>query len=399
MKSRNHDNPSRHAIDTGRDDASQSDATVTPGELSETSEAPESMPARSIGYTQEAMDLAVCTLAKKRGMALDEEVDACKDAHARTPDEQTLGEILVTRQVLTPRQYERLCADVEAERTGQRIPGYAMLAKIGAGASATVFKARQTSLNRLVAIKVLPRRYSSHQDFIDRFYDEGRAAAKLNHPGIVQAYDVGQADACHYFVMEYVEGRTAYEIIQHNGTLEEAAALEMVIQLAEALEHAHEAGLIHRDVKPKNIIVTETGQAKLADLGLARAIADVERAEAEAGQTFGTPYYMSPEQARGDKEIGPPADIYALGATFYHMLTGKPPFPGSRSSEVMESHLNEQPIPPEQKVPAITPGISDVVIKMLAKDIADRYAGCGELLDELRAWRSFHILKKGESSR
>ena len=351
------------------------------------------------GYTQEALDLAVANLAAKRGMALDEEIDACRDAHDQSSDERTLGDLFVERRVLTPRQYERLCADVEAEQTGQRIPGYTMLAKIGSGASATVFKARQTSLNRVVAIKVLPHRYSNHTEFIERFYAEGRAAARLNHTGIVQAYDVGHADACHYFVMEYVRGRTVYERIQHEGVIEEHRALEITIELAEALAHAHQSGLIHRDVKPRNIIITDAGQAKLADLGLARAIADADQAEAEAGQTFGTPYYMSPEQARGDREIGPAADIYALGATFYHMLTGAPPFPGSSSTEVMKRHINDEPTPPHEKRPGITLGISELVLKMLAKETKQRYASCEELLDELRAWRSFHILKQGESER
>jgi len=171
------------------------------------------------------------------------------------------------------------------------------------------------------------------------------------------------------------------------------------IQLAQALEHAHASDLIHRDVKPKNIIITQSGQAKLADLGLARAISDIEQAEAEAGQTFGTPFYMSPEQARGDRDIGPAADIYGLGATFFHMLTGDPPFTGTTSKQVMDRHLNEPAASPREKNPAVTEGVADVILKMLAKEPSARYASCDELLAELRAWKSFHILKRGEKDR
>jgi len=348
--------------------------------------------------TNDSFDAAVARLAVKRGFASDEQIDAISIAVEHEPD-QSFGELLVKLQALTPSQYERLRNDVESERTGQRIPGFTMLGKIGSGASATVFKARQTSLDRLVAIKVLPKRFSKHQEFIDRFYAEGRAAAQLNHPNIVQAYDVGNADDCYYFVMEFVQGDTVYELTQKTGTVGEERALEIVIELADALKHAHENDLIHRDVKPKNIIITSSGQSKLADLGLARTISDIEKAEAEAGQTFGTPYYMSPEQVRGDRDIGPPADIYGLGATFYHMLTGDPPFAGSSSKQVMESHLNEMPKPPDARNSNVSPGISDVVLKMLAKEIDQRYTDCAELLDELRAWKSFHILKRGEADR
>jgi len=373
--------------------------TVTPSDFDDTSMQIEEIGSTSpVSSSSDSYDAAVARLAVKRGFASDEQVDAVSLALGHEPD-ASFGQLLVKLQVLTPTQYERLRTDVETERTGQRIPGFTMLGKIGAGASATVFKARQTSLDRLVAIKVLPKRFSKHQEFIDRFYAEGRAAAQLNHPNIVQAYDVGNADDCHYFVMEFVEGDTVYELTQKTGTVDEERALEIVIELADALKHAHDNDLIHRDVKPKNIIITEAGTSKLADLGLARAISDIEKAQAETGQTFGTPYYMSPEQVRGDTDIGPPADIYGLGATFYHMLTGDPPFSGKSSKQVMECHLNEMPKPPDERNRNVSPGVSDVVLKMLAKPIEQRYATCDDLLDELRAWKSFHILKRGEADR
>src|SRR4029079_16332840 len=162
------------------------------------------------------------------------------------------------------------------ERRGSQIPGYQLLHKIGKGAMATVYKARQLSLDRVVAVKVLPKRMSENPEFVDRFYKEGRAAARLSHNNIVQAIDVGSTpDELHFFVMEYVEGKTLYDYMQpppvgDGRNFAEAEALDITIQIADALAHAHKRGLIHRDVKPKNIILTPNGVAKLTDLGLAR---------------------------------------------------------------------------------------------------------------------------------
>ncbi|HRJ49671.1 MAG TPA: serine/threonine-protein kinase, partial [Phycisphaerales bacterium] len=208
-------------------------------------------------------------------------------------NQMSLATILVSEEYITKRQLARIQQQVEADRTGQKIPGYKILGKLGAGAMATVVKARQLSLDRLVAIKLLPPKYTNPQ-FIERFYAEGRAAAQLNHPNIVQAYDVGKVGEQHYFVMEYVDGRTVYDDITSHKRIVEKDAIDIAIQIAGALQHAHEKGLIHRDVKPKNIMITKEGVAKLADMGLARAMNDREAAEAEAGKAFGTPYYISP---------------------------------------------------------------------------------------------------------
>src|SRR5215213_9829655 len=172
---------------------------------------------------------------------------------------------------------------------------------VGKGAMAKVYKGKQLSLDRIVAIKVLPKRMSENGEFVDRFYKEGRAAARLSHNNIVQAIDVGSTpDNFHYFVMEFVEGKTLYDLMQpppvgEGRAFTEEEALDIVIQIGEALAHAHRRGLIHRDVKPKNIILTPGGVAKLTDLGLARAQDDKAAAESEAGKAYGTPYYISPE--------------------------------------------------------------------------------------------------------
>lgn len=302
-------------------------------------------------------------------------------------NQRTLASILVEDGVVTEKQIARLKNYVEEVRTGQRIPGYQILGKLGAGAMATVFKARQLSLDRLVAIKVLPRKYSNNRQFIDRFYAEGRAAAQLNHPNIVQAFDVGNAGEFHYFVMEFVDGQTIHDAIIANKRFKEEEAIDIAIAVAEALQHAHAKGLIHRDIKPKNIMITPTGVVKVADLGLARAIDDKEAALAEQGKAYGTPYYISPEQIRGEVNVNAQADIYSLGATLYHMVTGNVPFNGKNPSEVMQQHLKSELVAPDHVNAKLSPGISEVIEMMMAKSRKDRYKSCADLLTDLRAVR------------
>ena len=238
-----------------------------------------------------------------------------------------LQELMIELGYITATQAERLKKNYRENRSAvHQIPGYKILGKIGAGAMAFVYKALQISLNRTVAIKVLPKRFTENPEYVQRFYKEGQAAGKLNHPNIVQAIDVGEAGGYHYFVMEYVEGKTIADDLTNGSPFGEKEAIEIVIQVAHALAHAHAHGLVHRDVKPKNIMVimvNTQGVVKLADMGLARETTDIEAAQSEAGKAYGTPYYIAPEQIRGKIDIDGRADIYGLGATFYHMVTGR----------------------------------------------------------------------------
>lgn len=334
-----------------------------------------------------SLDTLVGRLVVEQGLATDDEVSHCIEQVREDRNQRSLAQILIHHNYVTERQIVRLKQIVEAQRSGQKIPGYKVLGKLGEGAMATVFKAKQLSLDRTVAIKILPRKFSSNPQFIERFYAEGRAAAALNHPNIVQAFDVGKAGEYHYFVMEYVDGRTVYDDIVKHKRFSENEAIDIVAQVAEALQHAHERGLVHRDVKPKNVMISADGVVKLADMGLARAISDKEAAEAEAGKAFGTPYYISPEQIRGEINIGPPADIYALGATLYHMVTGNVPFDGKNPSAVMHKHLKAELVPPDHVNPKLSAGIGEIIEMMMAKSPKARYQNCRDLLLDLRAVR------------
>ncbi len=324
----------------------------------------------------------------EKNLATPEEVAECLAEQRRLASESSqtsLARLLLEKGIVTRRQLKRVAESLEAYRPAQQIPGYQILSWLGAGAMARVCKARQLSLDRPVAIKILPRRYSENPEYVERFYKEGQAAAKLNHPNIVQAIDVGEAGGYHYFVMEYVEGHTLYDELAKGKVFSEAEALRIIIQIARALAHAHERGLIHRDVKPKNIMITEDGSVKLADMGLARLATDEQAAQAEAGRAFGTPYYISPEQIRGEVDIDFRADIYSLGATLYHLVTGRVPFEGPTPAAVMHKHLKEPLTPPDHINTSLSVGLGEVVEVMMAKRREDRYPSTKDLLVDLEA--------------
>jgi len=330
-------------------------------------------------------------MALELGLCTEEELKRTIHILKSRPQDKpiTLQELMIELGYLTANQAERLKkAFKESRSTTHQIPGYKVLGKLGAGAMAVVYKARQLSLNRTVAIKVLPRRFTENPEYVERFYKEGQAAGKLNHPNIVQAVDVGEAGGYHYFVMEYVEGKTIYDDLAAGKTFPEPNALDIAIQVARALSHAHSVGLIHRDVKPKNIMITDDGIVKLADMGLARETTDVELAKTEKGKAYGTPYYIAPEQIRGEMDIDGRADIYGLGATLYHMLTGRVPFMADDPSDVMRKHLREELIPPDHINTSLSAGISEVIEVMMAKNKEKRYSDCEELLEDLEAVRA-----------
>jgi eukaryotic-like serine/threonine-protein kinase len=250
----------------------------------------------------------------------------------------------------------------------KEVGGYEILSKLGQGGMGAVFKARQKSLDRTVALKILPPTIAKDKVFIERFQREARATAKLNHPNIVQGIDVGKDDASGlwYFAMEYVEGPSLQKMLKDQKVIPEKRALEIARDIAQALECASHNGFVHRDIKPDNILLTQRGEAKLADLGLAKQISD-DASLTQSGQSVGTPHYMAPEQARGAmNEIDIRTDIYALGGTLFHLVTGRTPFAGSSgdtSAVIMTRHLTE-PVP---KAKGVNPEISDACSKLISR--------------------------------
>jgi serine/threonine protein kinase len=263
------------------------------------------------------------------------------------------------------------------------IPGYVLEEWLGEGTMGAVYRAKQLSLERTVAVKVLTPHLAKNESYLKRFQREARAVAKLNHPNVVSGIDVGESNGCRYFVMEYVEGPTLLQLLEKDGRLDPMTASKIILQIARALDHAHKAGLVHRDVKPANIIVMQkSGTAKLCDLGLAKEVTE-GGADTGEGRAMGTPFYISPEQARGAPNIDIRSDIYSLGATYYHAVTGRPPFTGPTPAVIMAKHLTEQVAPVRSVVPNIAHGIAAVIEKALQKSRADRYQDPEEMIDEL----------------
>ncbi|MFC1672311.1 serine/threonine-protein kinase, partial [Planctomycetota bacterium] len=247
-----------------------------------------------------------------------------------------------------------------------KVGGFQIVSRIGRGGMGAVYKARQISLDRMVALKILPPALAEKPDFITRFMREARAAARLSHPNIVAAIDVGDADGYHYFAMEFVEGETASAALTREKRFSTAKTIKMLGDVSRGLAHAHENGLIHRDVKPQNMLIEKNGNVKLCDLGLARSTQE-DSTLTQTGTAMGTPYYMSPEQIAGSHDIDARTDIYSLGAVGYHMLTGRPPYEAETGAMVMAKHVSERLKPLAEVAPDVDPALAAVMEKCLKK--------------------------------
>jgi serine/threonine-protein kinase len=267
----------------------------------------------------------------------------------------------------------------------QPFSNYEILARIGAGAMGTVFKARQKHMNRIVALKVLKPSLARDARFVERLQREARIVGKLNHPNIVTGYDLGQEGGYHFFVMEFVEGRSLRQLLHEWGMFPEEQVLDVAIQTAGALAHAFECGVIHRDIKPANILIDQDGRVKLTDMGLAKVETDLQLTR--EGATVGTPQYISPEQARDPRSADVRSDMYSLGATLFHMATGQPPFRAESIGELITKVLHERPASAVALNPALSDGLSLLIRKLLSKDPGLRYQTPQELLLDLERVR------------
>jgi eukaryotic-like serine/threonine-protein kinase len=254
---------------------------------------------------------------------------------------------------------------------------------VGSGGMSSVYRALDRLLERNVALKILHPHYGDDEEYVERFRREARAVAQLSHPNIVTVIDRGEADGRQFIVFEYIDGESLKQVIDRNGPLPPRRALELALQVADALAFAHQAGLVHRDVKPQNVLVTADGEAKVTDFGIARSL-DVEHGVTQTGTVLGTSNYLSPEQARG-QGVTPATDVYSLGVVLYELLTGEVPFPGENFVAVAMRHINEPPPSLLDRRPDVPLRLVHAVERALAKDPAARFPTMEAFADELRA--------------
>lgn len=259
---------------------------------------------------------------------------------------------------------------------------YEVIRKLGSGGMADVYLANDRLLGRQVALKILSSRYANDEQFIERFRREASSAASLNHPNIVQIYDRGEAEGTYYIAMEYLEGRSLKEIIIKYAPLSPELVTSVSIQILEALRFAHRRDVIHRDIKPQNIIVDSEGRVKVTDFGIARA--GSASTMTEAGSILGTAHYLSPEQAQG-RPVEAASDLYSLGVVMYEMATGTLPFDGDNPVALAMRHVHDQPVAPSSIVPSVPKNLEAVILRALGKTPTERYLTAQQFLEDLRA--------------
>jgi serine/threonine protein kinase len=258
---------------------------------------------------------------------------------------------------------------------------------VGRGGMAEVFRARDIRLDRIVAVKTLRDDLARDQTFQARFRREAQSAASLNHPSIVAVYDTGEdmvgPTPVPYIVMEYVDGRTLRDLLREDRRLLPERAAEITDGVLRALDYSHRNGIVHRDIKPGNVMLTRTGEVKVMDFGIARAVSDAQATMTQTAQVIGTAQYLSPEQARGER-VDARSDLYSAGCLMYELLTGRPPFTGDSPVAIAYQHVREQPIPPSQIDPEIPDWADSIVLKAMAKDPAHRYQSAGEMRNDIQ---------------
>jgi serine/threonine-protein kinase len=338
-------------------------------------------------------DLDFGTLAIAHRVLTRDQIESAEKVVAREIEagkpRRSVEDVLLEQGVVTSERVwavykakERLIRDARAR--GQRIGGYEILGKLGEGGLGVVYRARQLSMGRIVALKVLHERWVTDDEFRKRFLVEARLVGRLSHPNLIQVIDVGRWKATLYFSMEFVDGEPVDVTLDRDGKMDVQSAVSIAIQVASALEYLHQRRIVHRDVKPGNIMVTKTGIAKLGDFGFVKS--SLESVLSTEGEVLGTPDYISPESARGEQNLDFRSDLYSLGATLYHILTGSPPFGGS-VSDVMDQHIKSDPKPILAIERDISPRIAAVVERLMHKKPEDRYQDFPSLLADLDAVR------------
>src|SRR5499425_2099929 len=258
---------------------------------------------------------------------------------------------------------------------------------VGRGGMAEVFRARDIRLDRVVGVKTLRDDLARDQTFQARFRREAQSAASLNHPSIVAVYDTGEDNTggshIPYIVMEYVDGRTLRDLLRDDRRLLPERALEITDGVLRALDYSHRNGIVHRDIKPGNVMLTRSGEVKVMDFGIARAVADSQMTMTQTAQVIGTAQYLSPEQARGER-VDARSDLYSTGCLLYELLTGRPPFTGDSPVAIAYQHVKEEPVPPSQLDPEVPPWADAIVLKTMQKDPAQRYQSAADMRTDIQ---------------
>ena len=323
-------------------------------------------------------------------LATQDQVSECLKLQAERRQEGEpalpLEQLLIEKGYLTDDQARlmrtalgRIRRDSRREET-VRIGGYEIISTLGDGGLGTVYKARQISMGRIVALKVLHRKWLRDEEFKKRFLLEARLVGRLSHQNLIQVFDFGKEKGVYYFSMEYVDGPTVEGTIDLEGPMPPDKALDIAVQILRAISYIWGHKIVHRDIKPGNIMLTKGGVAKLGDFGFVKSGWDSMLST--DGEVLGTPDYISPEQALGMEDIDFRSDIYSLGATLYHMLTGEPPFEGS-GSQVMRKHVRAEVRPIREVNPDVPDAVCHIVEKMMAKDPGDRYQRTEQLFEDI----------------
>ena len=269
---------------------------------------------------------------------------------------------------------------------GKKLDGrYEITELIGVGGMADVYKATDLIDNKTVAVKILKREYAENEEFLRRFRNESKMVAALSHPNIVKVYDVGFSDKLQFMVMEYIDGITLKEYIDNERVLTWKDSVHFIIQVLRALQHAHDKGIVHRDIKPQNIMLFTDGTIKVMDFGIAKSAK--EQAYAATDQAIGTVYYISPEQARGD-EVDEKSDIYSVGVMFYEMLTGQKPFDADKPVSIAVMHMNNTPQRPRAINPDIPAGLEEIILRAMEKDPENRYQTAADMIKDIESFKS-----------
>ncbi|RME04099.1 MAG: serine/threonine protein kinase [Planctomycetota bacterium] len=325
--------------------------------------------------------------AMRRLLVTSEQVEECLQLQEKMRQKgiyKKLGEVMLERNYITEVHVQQIISAIHVGKSEDRlIESYVIEEKLGEGAMGVVYKARMEGKNSPpIALKVLRPYIAETQDSLKRFIQEAKKAIDLDHPNIVRAFEVGVSGDYYYYTMEYVEGKTVKALLEEQEKLEIERVISISLDVAKALEYAASKNLIHRDVKPDNIIVETSGRAKLCDLGIAKDLHQ-DMSLTQTGIVVGTPYYLSPEIAKGAEDIDHRTDLYSLGATMYRMVTGRVPFEGKTATSVMVKHLTTPPTPPKKYRPELSDGLNRIILKLLEKDRKKRFQTATELIEEM----------------